>query len=95
VRHLETAAGRWQVQYGTDFGGTVSVAVRPLPPTNVPRVRVEPAAANLMDDDRLNLSLGAIDTATGGVLPPQGSRLPALRLENGARVVSTRAVSAV
>ena len=85
VQHVSNANGRWQVQFGSDFGGTVSVAVRPLPAADVLRDRVEPVPSDPMTDDRFNLPVGAIDTATGAFMPQAGSRLPSLRW-NGSRI---------
>jgi hypothetical protein len=89
LQHIENADGRWQIQFGEDFGGAVSFAVRPLPPTAAPRSRVTPVPTDPMTDDRFNLPVGVIDTATGAFMPESGSRIPKLRW-NGSQIEIAR-----
>lgn len=97
IREIATPAGRWQLQFGEHFGGTVSIAVQPLPPAGALEQRAPAAPRDPGADDRLNLPVGAMDLNTGRFMPDGGSRLPALRWDGASIVVEdpVRAVSGV
>jgi hypothetical protein len=81
VRSMQTQNGRWQVQFGEQFGGMVSIAVQSLPQKGV---YPAPAAAPPKDpvaDQRLNVPVGAVDLSTGTIVPEGGSSLPDLAFD--------------
>jgi len=66
VREMTTASGRYRVQFGTNFGSAISLAIMPLPPSVAP--------SDPVSDDRLNVPVAAIDVETGQLMPQSGSR---------------------
>jgi hypothetical protein len=76
--------GEWQVQFGEQFGGTVSIAVQTLPPAGTYPAPAAAPPVNPTDDHRLNVPVGALDLNTRTIMPGGGSSLPELALDAAA-----------
>ena len=70
TRRVQTVNGRWQVQFGEQFGGMVSIAVQTLPPAGTYPAPAAAPPVNPTDDQRLNVPLGALDLSTGTIMIP-------------------------
>jgi hypothetical protein len=92
TRRVQTVNGRWQVQFGEQFGGMVSIAVQTLPPAGTYPAPAAAPPVNPTDDQRLNVPLGALDLSTGTIMPGGGSTLPALKLDAAALDASDTAI---
>ena len=92
TRRVQTVNGRWQVQFGEQFGGMVSIAVQTLPPAGIYPAPAAAPPVNPTDDQRLNVPIGALDLSTGTIMPGGGSTLPALKLDAAALDASDTAI---
>jgi hypothetical protein len=92
IRRVQTPNGRWQVQFGEQFGGTVSIAVQSLPSAGTYPAPAAAPPVNPTADHRLNVPVGAVDLNTGSIMPGGGSSLPELALDAAAFDASHTAI---